>query len=197
MENFNLEDYADEDWNIVETTDYKNNAVVLGDKVDFSWDNLTLNDFSFDNFLDTIDNDDLLADLLSNVKSEWMAYYTTQVDNLPDVCTPGQECRKLIKEDAKLEITDKWQNALKQIRTTIENTIRKTKTKMESSWAEAILCEHGCSCEFIDNHYAYIMTSIENYNNLIAKAEERITANFELIDNVDEGCDFGYLEEEY
>jgi len=190
-----MTDFEDESFDIQVTTDNYKNSEVFGEKADFTWDDLTLNDFNFDNFLETVDNDDVLAALVNNVKGEWMDYYQTQVAKLPDVCSGGAACRKEIKETARADIAQKWRDALSTIRTTINNTIIKSGNKMEKAYADAFQCAHGCGCQFIDTRFAYIMTQMAQFDNMIAQSQKTIDEQWFKINDVNDKCDFSDIDQ--
>lgn len=186
-----------EDFNIQTTTDYKDNADSLGDKVDMTWDNMTLNDFDFTNLVDTVDNDAVMQELVKSVRGEWMDYYTQQTAKLPAVCSGGQACRADIKKEAKSKVASEWNTSITSIRKTIKDTIERTKKKMESSYTKAYNCYHGCGCQFIENRFAFIMTQTDKYDKLIKSSEDTIDETWKKINGVHETCDFSAIDKQY
>merc|ERR1712032_130030 len=75
-----------------------------------------------------------------------MQWMNANQNDLPRVCTKGQECRDAIQDATEKEIQDQWTNLLERIGNKFENALVRNIGTLEDAWKKAAECEHGCFC---------------------------------------------------
>lgn len=75
-----------------------------------------------------------------------MQWMNANQNDLPRVCTKGQECRDAIQDATEKEIADQWDSLLERIGTKFENALVRNIGTLEDAWTKAAECEHGCFC---------------------------------------------------
>ena len=117
-QNASLETYTK-----INTTDFKDNAAEKGEMDEFSWDAFDMSNFTFSDLLDLLSSDSQVQKLSDGVREQYMARYTQEATELPEVCEAGKECRRLIKEQARQYISVEWQETMKSIKSIVTITI--------------------------------------------------------------------------
>lgn len=59
---------------------------------------------------------------------------------------------------------------------------------MEAAYKEAFSCEPGCACEFVENRYAYLISTIKEIDTSIDWYKSEISVRKGYIEALDDSC---------
>lgn len=184
---------------ITETTDIYGNKAEKIDYVEFSWDSFQVTDWKFSDLIELIRDDDQAQIVAADIRQSFMDRYRQEVENLPQVCEPGKQCRREILEVLKANISVLTQDAVTQIQQAIETTVKNTRKHLKSAYEDAYYCDHGCECQFVENTYTYLLTQIEEHETRIEGWKNEQTVLFGRIESVPYECEkeFSGIRDEY
>jgi hypothetical protein len=172
----------------IHTTDFKDNAAFIEEKEDFSWDGFSMADFTFGDVLDMMNNDENVGEMKNSLKVSFMRQFKAQEDKLPEVCESGKSCRDKIREETRIEVAQEWKRIMTDIRILIETTVKESKDILTTTYKDAFNCDPGCKCEFIDNRYAYLLTTVEEITESIEWYQSEIDVRGDYITELDINC---------
>merc|ERR1719183_3146015 len=177
------------------TDEYINNLItkieppMKPEYVPMTFDN-KLEEFTLSNMLDSIDDEGIFSEFVTEAKETWMSQYRKQVEDLPPVCDLGHECRVRIQEATRATIRSDWEKKISKITGYLRDFNEQTNTAMAAAYDEAYLCEHGCQCQHIETQYTFLKSQIAKFDEEIEVLANRQFEVMESILNVNEECDF-------
>jgi len=119
------------------------------------------------------------------------------VGSYPCTCARCEECRDEIKESVKSDLLVHWEDKLTLIQVELQNLFYRSRKAFDEAYDEAQACDHGCECQYIDNHYNYLKAQVVELQDEIKDLEAKIVVLRGNIDDVHETCDFADLEAEW
>lgn len=82
--------------------------------------------------------------MAADVASEFKQHYDEKMQQLPEVCEGGQECRDFGLNDAKNNVQAEWKNTLDQIKRELENVLTLSNAALQDAYDEMAACPDGC-----------------------------------------------------
>lgn len=104
------------------------------------------------------------------------------------MCEAGKVCRTTIRETLITTIQNEWTTVVTDISKIVERTIDDSRQIMEAAYKEAFSCEPGCACEFVENRYAYLISTIKEIDTSIEWYKSEIAVRKGYITSLDHSC---------
>lgn len=93
-----------------------------------------------------------------------------------------------MRRELVVDVKAEWITILTNIQDVISSTVDHSRIIMEAAYKDAFSCEPGCPCEFVENRYAYLISTIREIDTSIAWYESEIAVRKTYIGELDTTC---------
>ena len=108
------------------------------------------------------------------VRDRYMADRYQKLRDEKLVYSCDQTCWNRIQQELHQTLFVNWSGSITKVQGYLREAFDKTAAELQSSYDEASQCEHGCTCQKIENSYAFILSEIEQLDTQINAHEARI-----------------------